>query len=258
MLDFFPDTFSARDNRLSRIDSRVKLLLALELLLLVVVSQHIIFPLAVLAFCFCTLLALRVPWRMVLMRIAAPIGMVLVLVAVQSVLRGVTPLWVLNLGAWKIVVTKEGLHFGLLSGARVFGSVRVVVLLGMVTPIHQLFKAMRWMGVPQGWVEIAGLMYRYMFTVLLFAVDMTSAQRMRLGYEGVRRGMSSMQTMIGTVILRSMDQAINTHEAMTLRGYQGAVPFAPIPPMTLVQTGVIIGVSLFASGIWVVFERNIF
>ena len=114
------------------------------------------------------------------------------------------------------------------------------------------------MGVPQGWVEIASLMYRYMFTVLLFAVDMTSAQRMRLGYEGVRRGMSSMQTMIGTVILRSMDQAINTHEAMTLRGYQGAVPFAPIPPMTLVQTGVIIGVSLFASGIWVVFERDIF
>jgi len=258
MVDFFPDTFSARDNCLSSIDARVKLLLAMVLLVLVVASKQPVFPLAVLSTSLCALFALRVPWRVVLLRVAAPFSMVLVLIALQSVLRGSTPLWIFHFASWKIVLTKEGLQIGLLSGIRVFGSMSVVVLLGMITPTHHIFRAMLWMGTPQGWVEIAVLMYRYMFTVFDFAMDMTAAQRMRLGYEGVLRGMGSMQTMIGTVILRSMDQAFKTHEAMALRGYRGAIPFAPIPPISPRQIGVILCGVLFALGCWFAFERTCF
>jgi hypothetical protein len=40
-----------------------------------------------------------------------------------------------------------------------------------------------------------------------------------------------MGVLAGTVIARSLDQAIRTHEAMTLRGYEGQFPFGPHPEM---------------------------
>jgi cobalt/nickel transport system permease protein len=56
-----------------------------------------------------------------------------------------------------------------------------------------------------------------------------SAQRTRLGYSTVKRSLSSVGVLAGTVITRSMDQAMRTYEAMTLRGYQGSMPFGPMP-----------------------------
>ena len=55
---------------------------------------------------------------------------------------------------------------------------------------------------------------------------------LRMGYAGVRRSLTSMGTVCGTVIIRSVDQAVHTHEAMILRGYRRDIPFGPMPPVT--------------------------
>jgi len=229
--DLFSDVFARRDNPLSRVDARTKLVVAAAMLLFVIFSTSPVLPLSVMFLCLAATLAVGVPARFVALRLTAPLGIATVLVVLQSVLSGSTPLWTAHLLAWNITVSHEGLHTGLLMASRVLGAVSVMLLLSTVTPAHRLFHAMRALGAPEGWVEIALLMYRYIFTLLDLTADLTAAQRLRLGYSGFGRGLSSAGLVAGTVILRSVDQAVHTDEAMRVRGYNGDIPFAPSPAL---------------------------
>ena len=76
------------------------------------------------------------------------------------------------------------------------------------------------------------LMYRYTFVLLDLTAEVIAAQKVRLGYAGLQRGLSSAGTLGGTVILRSMDQAVCTNQAMRVRGYSGNIPLGPMPALT--------------------------
>ena len=75
---------------------------------------------------------------------------------------------------------------GVLLGSRVLGAVSVMLLLSSVTPAYKIFGALRWFHVPEGWVEIALLVYRYTFLLSDQTADIAAAQRVRLGYSVVR------------------------------------------------------------------------
>ncbi|MBI5686137.1 MAG: cobalt ECF transporter T component CbiQ [Verrucomicrobia bacterium] len=231
MFSLFSDFFACRDNRFSRIDPRVKLVVATTAIICVILSTSVALPVAVFLLSVVTTLALRIPVRLVALRLAAPLGIVAVLALLQSFTSGSTPLWSVPLGAWTLTATREGVHAAALTASRVCGAVSVVLLLSLVTPAHRIFHALRWFHVPQGWVEIAMLMYRYTFTLLDLTADLTAAQQLRMGYAGAGRALSSMGAVCGTVIIRSVDQAIRTHEAMVLRGYRQQIPFGPMPPL---------------------------
>ncbi|MEW6356532.1 MAG: cobalt ECF transporter T component CbiQ [Planctomycetota bacterium] len=229
--DLFSDIFARRDNVLRRMDPRAKLVIAVATILAVILSARVELPLAIFAACLGAMLAVRMPPRLIVVRLAAPMGIVLVLVVLQSLMIGTTPLLTFPLGAWQLTVMREGLLRGLLIGSRVLGAVSVVLLLSSVTPAYEIFRALRWFRVPNGWVEIAMLMYRYVFTLLDQTADVVAAQKVRLGYSTFRRSVASMGVLAGTVIVRSIDQATNTHEAMIARGYRNTMPFGPMPGM---------------------------
>ncbi len=231
MFSLFSDFFACRDNRLSRVDTRVKLVVATTAILCVILSTSPLLPVAVFFLAVATTLALRIPARLVALRLAAPLGIVAVLALLQSFTSGTTPLWSVPLGSWQLTATREGVHAAALTASRVCGAVSVVLLLSLVTPAHRIFRALRWFRVPQGWVEIAMLMYRYTFTLLDLTADLTAAQQLRMGYASAGRALTSMGAVCGTVIIRSVDQAVRTHEAMVLRGYRQEIPFGPMPPL---------------------------
>jgi cobalt/nickel transport system permease protein len=199
--ELFSDIFAGEDNFLTRLDPRTKLLVGLFTLLCLLFTRNPWFPLLVLCLTVSAGVAIKIPTRLLLLRLTAPLGIALMLLILQS----------------------------LLTGSRVLASVSVLLLLGMVTPAHRLFHASRWMGMPKDWVEIALLMYRYIFVLLDLVADMMVAQRVRLGYSGVRRAWKSAGIVGGTVIVRSIDQAVHAHEAMRVRGYHGEMPFAALP-----------------------------
>lgn len=256
-IDIFSDIFAFRDNALTRMDARVKLLLAMECLVCVVLSQQAVFPLAMWTFCLTVSLAVRIPWRVIVLRLTAPTAVVLVMAVLQSILRGTTPLWVLNLGVAKVVMTKEGVQAGLLTGTRVFGAVSVVFLLSVVTPVHRIFQAMHWFRVPKDWLEIASLMYRYLFTLIDVTMDMAAAQRLRLGYRGTKRSVRSMSELIGIAIIRSLDQAVRTHEAMALRGYNGNLRFGLQPAFSQSDLWVLALCGTLVPSLFFLCERNL-
>lgn len=232
MFDLFSDIFTYRDNPLTRSDPRVKLLIAVCALIAVVTSGTPALPLGAFGVCIAAIAALRIPIRLVALRLAAPFSTVAVLVAIHTFVTGTTPIFTIALGGWTLTAKYEGLRQGMLLGARVLGSLSIVFLLGIVTPAHRIFQALRGLRISKEWVEIAILMYRYIFVLMDRAGDLADAQRLRLGYTAPRRAMASFASLVGATVVHSFEQARRTNDAMLLRGYRGTMPFGPLPAIS--------------------------
>jgi len=229
MFDLFSDIFTYRDNALTRIDPRVKLLIAFAALVAVVTAGRSVLPLLFFGLCLGSVAALRIPARLVAVRLAAPLTIVALLVVLQTFVTGSTPIHTFALGGWRLTAKAEGLHQGTLLGARVLGAVSIVFLLSLVTPAHRIFQALRWFGISRNWLEIAILMYRYIFVLMDSVANIAAAQKLRLGYTTRGRALRSFTTLAGATIINSFEQAERTTNAMRLRGYRGTMPFGPLP-----------------------------
>jgi cobalt/nickel transport system permease protein len=163
----------------------------------------------------------------------------------------------LVLAALQTLLNHTPLQRTLPIAARGLAAVSVVLLLSSVTPAHRIFHALRALGMPLGWVEIALLMYRYTFAFLELTEDLISAQKVRLGYSGLKRSLSSLTMVAGTVVVGSLDQAERTNEAMVMRGYRGTFPRVPLPSLAR-RDWFMIGASLaFLTGsFWLIEVRG--
>lgn len=231
MFDLFSDIFTYRDNALTRTDPRAKLVIAVAALIAVLTAESVFLPLCVFGVCLGTVAALRIPAKLVAARLVAPLSIVAVLVVIQTFFTGTTPLFAVSLAGWQFTAKSEGLRQGAFLGARVLGSVSVVFLLSVVTPAHRIFQAFRWFRISRNWLEIAILMYRYIFVLMDQVADLAAAQRLRLGYTARGRAMRSFTALAGSTIIHSLEQAKRTHDAMRLRGYRGTMPFGPLPAL---------------------------
>jgi cobalt/nickel transport system permease protein len=231
MFDLFSDIFTYRNNALTRIDPRAKLVIALAALIAVVTAEGVVLPLFVFGICLGTVAAFRIPAKLVAARLAAPLSIVAVLVVIQTLVTGTTPLFAITLAGWQFTAKAEGLRQGALLGARVLGAVSAVFLLSVVTPAHRIFQALRWFRISRNWLEIAILMYRYIFVLMERVANLAAAQKLRLGYTARGRAMRSFTVLAGATIIHSLEQAKRTHDAMRLRGYRGAMPFGPLPAL---------------------------
>lgn len=231
MFDLFSDIFTYRENRLTAVDPRVKLALAVTAILLVLAAGRPALPLLVAAAALATLAALGLPPLVVAARLTLPLGLVLVVFLLRLFTTAGEPLFAWEVAGIALRGTREGLAAGGLLAARVLGATSVLVLLGMVAPAHALFRALLWFRVPRSLVEVGLLMYRFIFVLLDLAADMATAQTLRLGYRGAARSLRSAGTLAGAVLVKSLDQAARTSEAMVLRGYAGTLPVGTLRPL---------------------------
>jgi cobalt/nickel transport system permease protein len=231
VFELFSDIFTYRENRLTEIDPRVKLVVALAAILLVLVSARPALPLLIALAALATMAALGFPLRIVAARLSVPLGMVFVVFALRLFTTSGEPFFALHLAGVMFNATREGLRAGSLAAARVLAATSVLVLLGMVAPAHALFRALLWFRVPRSLVEIGLLMYRFIFVLLDIAADMATAQTLRLGYRGAARSLRSVGALAGAVLVKSLDQAARTSEAMVLRGYAGTMPIGVLRPL---------------------------
>lgn len=231
MFELFSDIFTYRENGLTEVDPRVKLVVALAAILPVIVSTRPGLPLLVALATLATLAALRFPPGVVAARLSIPLGMVVVVFALRLFTIPGEVLFTLDLAGSTVRATREGLAAGALAALRIFAATSVLVLLGMVAPAHELFRALHWFRIPAGLVEVGLLMYRFIFVLLDIAADMATAQTLRLGYHGAARSVRSVGSLAGAVLVKSLDQATRTSEAMVLRGYAGTMPVGALPPL---------------------------
>ena len=72
-------------------------------------------------------------------------------------------------------------------------------------------------------MELALLVYRYIFVLLEEIITIKDAQKVRLGYCNWRQSLRSLGILGGSLILRAYDRAERVFEAMVARGYTGTM-----------------------------------
>ncbi len=251
----FSDYFALRDNRLTRLDPRVKALMTLAVVLASVGSSQPVFPLVAFAACLAAMFYIRIPIRIIIMRLLPVASLVAVLVLLRGILSGSTPIYGGSVLGIDVSIKAEGLAEGGLMGARVAGAISAVMLLSFTTSAPQLYAALRWFRVPKLWVEIASMVYRYVFVILERARCTILAQRARLGYTGFSRSLNSIGILGGTVFLRAFEQGEDTYRAMLARGYNGTIPTAGLPVIGAGRAFALLSALAGTGAVFVIFER---
>lgn len=254
MIRLFSDIFARKDTIFRRIDVRIKLLVVVPMILSVILSENLLFPGIVFVMVCAAIRVSGVPFHYLMVRFLPA----LTLVAVVFVLRSITipgeTLIVESIGPFTVTVTREGVYQGFLLAARVMGAVSVMIFLGATTPVYALFGAFRRLGMPSDWVEVALLMYRYVFFLADTTADIATAQKVRLGYTGFGRSVRSLGVLTGAVLTGAVDQAVRTDEGMRTRGYTGRFPVPPVPSMKKRWVMGAFAANLLLWGVWSVLQ----
>ncbi len=216
-VEVFSDVFAQRRNLLTGVEARAKLAFTLLGLLINLVSSSPYTPISIAAFCLIALLSIRIPAKTLLLRLAMPLVMGAVVLVAQVFFYGETPLFTITV--LRLTAHEEGLAQGLLIMCRVLGGTSLVLFLSMSTPADQLLMAARWFRTPRTFVELALLIYRYIFVLAEELLTMKDAQTVRLGYHNWRQSMRSLNVLGASLILRAYDRAERVFEAMLVRGY---------------------------------------
>jgi cobalt/nickel transport system permease protein len=221
-LDLFSDYFAYRKNFLTALDCRSKVLISGAALVLIVASRNPTFPL-VLGGCFLLVLALAgIPKRLMVMRLLPPLVMAAVILLLQTLMFGHTHM--AEGVRLPLTLYREGFEHGLLLSSRLTGAICAILFLGFSTPANLVIETLAALRIPRPLLEMALLMYRYVFVLLEEIIELWSAQKVRNGYGSALLGLNSMGSLAGALLGRSFDQARRTYQAMLLRGYNGTMP----------------------------------
>ncbi len=214
------------------IDGRVKLLLLLGFLLvnLAVGGWRVPLLLAMLALLGALMAGVGVAPFLRRMVVPALLAAVVFFSQVFWARQGEEVL-LLDLGGRQAVVYEEGARRGLELSARILGGMGMLLFFSLSTPLPELMRAARFYRVPAVLVELALVMYRYLFLLLEEAGRIRTAQAARLGFGDTRSRLRSAGILGGMLVLRTYDRAERGFAAMRCRGYCGSLTPIPSAPL---------------------------
>jgi len=241
-----------KDHLLSGIDARIKLIVAIVLLLLVLSYKGFAFPMVVSILGFGLCLGMKIPLRVFALRFSEPFFIVVVLVALKCFFSGSDVMFSFNVLGLDIAGHRDGLIDGLMIACRIAGAVSIAALLGFSTPFTRLMAGLSWLRVPKDFIEVLMFAYRYIFVLFEDALVIYNAQKNRLGYSSVRRGLSSFGTLAGSLTLKAFENSQNTTLAMVQRGYNGDMPMLKHQPFKACEVACSLVFIIFMGALWTI------
>ena len=246
----------AHENALRQVNPQLKLVLGLGLMLLALAaSAPAALVLVLAAAAGLTVCAARIPVGLYLRVLAVPAGFVVVSSALLVVLtQGGAVLGGVDLPFVRLTVTEAGLALGLVQGLRSFAGMAALLFVAMTTPMVSLFSTARRLGVPAVIVDLAMLIYRFIFVLLDEASSVLDAQTSRLAYGRPRGSVQAFSMLAGAVFLRAWRSADELVLAMDARCYDGQLePSTEQPALRLphvLGAAAVLGPLLLAVALW--------
>ncbi len=250
-MDVFSEHFKT-EHFLSKVDARAKLIVTLALLGMVLSYKGTMFPLVIAAISIILCLKMRIPVRILLLRLAQPVLMAFAVLLLKFFFSGEDILFSFNLFGMELAGHKDGLMEGLLITSRILGGVSLLAAVGFATPFIEFMAALSWLRVPKSFIEIMMFAYRYVFMFLEDATTIYSAQKNRLGYSGIRKGLSSFGVLTGSLVLRGFEQSQKTADAMIQRGYTGDMPLLKGKPLRTIELAVAVFIVVSGGAVWMI------
>jgi cobalt ECF transporter T component CbiQ/cobalamin biosynthesis protein CbiM len=221
----FTEEHARKAGWLQRVDPRAKLGMFLAAVLAASLSSSVIVLAGLYVAVLLAARASRIPFDFFVKRVWLGIPFFAGIIVLPAVFLVPGPhLFELTLGPITIAPTVPGVTGGILFVSRVGVSVSLAVLLVMTTPWADLLKSLQAIHVPQLFILVLAMAYRYIFLFLHLANGMFEARKSRIvsrtsGAEQRRWITASM----GGLLNRSVKMSNDVYAAMVARGFSGSI-----------------------------------
>ncbi|CAJ1001332.1 cobalt ECF transporter T component CbiQ [Brevibacillus aydinogluensis] len=217
----------AYTNRLRRLSPGCKLLFAVALMLIVLVSHP---PVQIAAFVWISIWIVayaRIPWRVYLVGLvlacsflAAGMPALLVEAAPSSGWSsGANVLAAWQWGGWVIYVTTDGVDRAVTLMCRSLAALSCLYFVLFTVPFAELLQVLRRIGLPVVLTDLVMLMYRLGFVFLETAAWLRTAQIARGGYQGIRAALRDTGRLVSRLFARAMLRYRQLYLGMMARGF---------------------------------------
>ena len=218
----FAEEISSKPGLFQSLDARVKVLSVLALLIAVSFSRN----LAVIASIYLLALILAIfsaiPAGFFIKRVwlALPFFTGMIILPAFFITPG-PALVHLPLG---LIITTTGLTTGLFLLLRVSTSVSLTLLLILTTNWNIVLSALTVLRIPDTFILILGMTYRYIYLLLHTANDMFLSRKSRVvGHLDAAEDRRMLAAISGTLLGKSLNMSSEVYLAMQSRGFRGAI-----------------------------------
>ncbi len=234
--EFFAGQLARRPGLLQGIDPRVKVLTTL---LLIIVANFIHQPLMLLALNLWIIWLAkvsRIPVQSFLKRVWLVVPLftgIIVLPSIFNIVNPGDPLLTLfhfghqyHIGFWTfpatLAITRQGAYGALVLILRVGASVSLAILLTLTTQWNVLLKALNMVFVPQIFVTVLEMTYRYIYLFLQTASEIFVARQSRtVGRTSTKEQRRFVSGAMGALWNKAYTTSEEVYAAMVSRGYTG-------------------------------------
>jgi cobalt/nickel transport system permease protein len=205
---------------LGRIDGRIKTGLLLAAVVVAATLQQAWLALGLWLAATGLFGLLRGGWRDLLKRLLMPMGIAWVVFLSVLLTQGSHPLWQVHAAGLTLHVYREGLARGLLLFLRIMAAVTLAALLAFSTPMVEILATLRGWRVPETLLDLADMMFRYVFILNDTARALRRAQLSRLGHRAPwHRRVADTGRIAANILLAALERSTRIYKAMLSRGY---------------------------------------
>lgn len=221
----FADEYARRPGFLQSLDPRVKAAGFLLLIVAALFSRNISACLFIYSFSLALAFFSGIHLGFFLKRTWIFIPVFSLFIALPAIFSVFTPgeaVFNFEAAGLHLVITRQGLGGALLFVARVVTSVSFIVLLSITTRHFAILKVLRFFGIPQVFVMILGMCYRYIYLMLELIGNTYLAIKSRVGGRvGYKKGQHVVAWNVSSLWQRSYYLNEAVYGAMLSRGYSG-------------------------------------
>lgn len=254
---------ASREGVFQKVDARIKLLFLISFLILISLKAEILPEIAIGLFLFFLMRLSRLKVTQLYRKII-PLSLVFgLLVALPSALNLFKPgevtlpllhlpksyeLWIYSIPQ-TIGLTKEGLHgLGMLT-LRLFNSLTLTLLILYTTPFQEIIRALKLFKVPDAFLIVFTLTYKYLFLFAKIVEEMHLAKKSRLLREpNAREGRRWAVGRIAFLYRKTRRRAEEVYQAMLSRGLSDRIQIQEMPRLRP-RDGMVGGLLLLVAGL---------
>jgi cobalt/nickel transport system permease protein len=208
------------DSPLHQIDGRIKTAVFLAAVILAAMLTNWVLALGLWIVAAGLFFSMHLDLRDLFVRLLIPLGIAWVVFLSVLFTQGSHPLFMIPLRVFTLTAWREGAMQGLLLFVRIMAAVTLATLLAFSTPMNEILETLRLCRIPGIIVDIADMMYRYIFILEDTARTMRCAQVSRMGDTGSwAHRVADAGSIASSILIKSLDRSTRIYQAMLARGY---------------------------------------
>jgi cobalt/nickel transport system permease protein len=218
----FAEELSQRTGLLQSLDARVKVVSVLALLISVSLSRSLTIIASIYALVLLLATVSAIPAAVLIRRVWLALPFFTGLIVLPALF--LTPGPALVELPFGMIVTQTGATTALFLLLRVSTSVSLTLLLVLTTPWNTVLCALSVLRVPDVFILILGMTYRYVYLLLRLANDMFLSRKSRaVGRMSTAENRRILAAIGGTLLTKSLDLSGEVYLAMQSRGFRGSI-----------------------------------